>query len=63
MQAQVIQILHKAYLEGKPELSVDRILAEIEARSNRLRDIFRSRPSSLGSLVKKTSRGIVRLNI
>jgi hypothetical protein len=63
MQAQVIQILHKAYLDSKPELGVDRILAEIDARSSRLRDIFRSRPGSWGNLVKKTSRGVVRLNI
>lgn len=63
MQAQVIQILHKRYLDSKPELGVDRILAEIEARSSRLRDIFRSRPGAWSNLVKKTSRGVVRLNI
>ena len=63
MQAQVIQILHKAYVEGKPELGVDRILTDVDARSSRLRDIFRSRPGSWDNLVKKTSRGVVRLNI
>ena len=42
MQADVIQILHKALVEGKPELGVDRILTDIGARSSRMRDIFRS---------------------
>jgi len=63
MQAQVIQLLHKAHLEGKPEIGVHHILVEIDARSSRLRDIFRSRPGSLSNLVEKTGRGIVCLNI
>jgi len=55
MQAQVIGILHKAYIEDKPELGMDSILTEIDARSSRLRDIFRSRPGSWRDLVRKTS--------
>jgi hypothetical protein len=63
MQAQIIQILHKTHLDGKPEIGMDHILAEVEARSSRLRDIFRSRPGAWRDLIKKTSRGVIRLNI
>lgn len=63
MQAQVIGVLHKAWVEGKPELGMDSILAELDARSSRLRDIFRSRPGSYKKLVKRTGPGVVRLNL
>lgn len=63
MQAEIVELLHKGHLDGKPEVGVNSILTRIGSSSSRLRDIFRSRPGYMEALIKTTTRGIVRLNL
>jgi hypothetical protein len=63
-QAQVIQILHKAYESGNPEVGNATVLEKLETGSSRLRDTFRSNPKAWAVLVRQGgTKGSYRLNI
>ena len=43
-QAQVVQTVYEAYVNGHPEVGLHYILAQLESPSSRLRDTFKTRP-------------------
>jgi hypothetical protein len=67
-QAQMIQILHEAYENGRPNVAIDMIMVKLagdnRSDSNRWQDTFRSRPEAKRALVKSgVGKGTLRLNI
>jgi hypothetical protein len=61
-QAQIIEILHIAFLSGTPDLSDSHILEALDSPSSRLRDSFKG--SELwGTLIISNRRGTRRLNL
>jgi hypothetical protein len=62
-QAHVIQILHKALVDGTPEVGKEYILEEIGTPASRLKDSFKSNLSAWKALVRLgKKRGLYRLN-
>jgi hypothetical protein len=63
-QAQMIQILHRAYQDGKPDVAIASILEQLETKNGRWQDTFRSRPGAKKALIKSgMRRGTLRLNL
>jgi hypothetical protein len=62
-QAEVVQVMYEHYQRGIHELSQDYILTKIDSTSNRLRDLFKSRPEAWRTLIKSCQKGMFRLNI
>ena len=63
-QAQVIELLYKAYENGTPELGQAYILEQLGERGNRLRDTFKRNPEAWQALVARgVRRGCYRLNL
>jgi len=65
MQAQAVAFMFQKHQQGEPEIHQARILTEIDAKSKRLREIFKSTPGVWGTLIIQGSprQGMVRLNI
>lgn len=62
-QAQVIEALHAAWLQGTPSLGTAHILEKLDTPASRLRDTFK-RSDLWGTLiVRGKKRGTVRLNL
>lgn len=64
-QAQIVQMLHEAHLDGTPGLSNAYILEGLEATTSRLRDSFR-RSDLWGEgklIIPGRNRGLYRLNL
>jgi len=63
-QAQIIEILHKAHIEGNPDVSTAHILETLETTGSRWQDTFRSNPKAKSALIKSGARrGTLRLNL
>ena len=62
-QAQVVEMLHKAFNSGAPDLGKDYILAELGSRNSRLRDTFKNHGAWNFLIVSGTKRGTHRLNL
>jgi hypothetical protein len=63
-QAQVVEILHKAWKNGTPDVSNEYILEELDLKSSNLKDIFRSRKEDMKKIVVHgKTKGSLRLNI
>lgn len=63
-QAQVVEILHKAYRNSTPDVGKDYILEEIGSPSSRLKNLFRSDAEAFKALIRSgKKRGTYRLNI
>jgi hypothetical protein len=66
-QAQIVQMLHEAYLAGTPELSNEYILEKLEATTSRLRDSFRGTGTRLWGenklIIPGKKKGLYRLNL
>jgi hypothetical protein len=63
-QAQTIQILNEARQDGKPDVSIDDILEQLETSNSRWQDTFRSNPEAKEALIKSGVRkGTLRLNL
>lgn len=63
-QAQMIEILHNAYLDGKPDVNCHFILNELGTPNSRSQDTFRSNPEAKKALLKSGARrGMLRLAI
>lgn len=64
MQSMAIEFLHQAHQQGTPEVSQAAVLEHIESLSERLKDVFKSRPGYWGKLVGPgKSKGTVRQKI
>lgn len=63
VQAQVIEILHRNFLQGKPEIGQYFILEELGRKTSRLWYIFKSRREAWKKLIVSNHKGIFRLNI
>lgn len=63
-QAKIIEILHRAYENGSPEVSSAYILEAIETPNGRWRDTFRSNPAAKEVLIRSGgTKGTLRLNL
>ncbi len=64
-QAAVIDVLYDLYLKGTPAVSDAFVLEsdKVNAKSSRLRDIFRSNMEAFRDLIARPKPGIVKLNI
>jgi len=63
-QAQFIEILHRAYESGKPDLPVARILEKLETPDSRWQDTFKRKPEAKKALIKSgVNKGTLRLNL
>ena len=62
MQASVVRLLHENYQRGVGEMSEHALLAEIESKSGRLRDLFRRSGAWETLIVRGERRGSFRLN-
>jgi hypothetical protein len=62
-QAQVVEMLHKAFLSGAAELGKDHILEALGSKNSRLRDTFRKHPAWNFLIVRGKLRGTYRLNL
>jgi len=62
-QAQVVEMLHEAYLNGTPELGKDHILEKLGSPNSRLRDTFKKHPAWNSLIVSGEKRGAYRLNL
>jgi len=62
-QAQVIEMLHKAFAKGTPALGKDHILEQLESSNSRLRDTFKKHPAWGSLIVSGEKRGTYRLNL
>jgi hypothetical protein len=64
-QAQIVQILHEAYIAGTPELSNACILEKLEATTSRLRDSFKGTDlwGTGKMIIPCERRGMYRLNL
>ncbi len=63
-QAQIIEILHKAHIDGNPDVSTAHILETLETKSSRWQDTFRTNPKAKSALIKGGARrGTLRLNL
>ena len=63
-QAQMVQILHQAHESGNPDVSVAHILEQLEKRSSRWQDSFKSNLNAKAALIKSGRRkGTLRLNL
>jgi hypothetical protein len=63
-QAQMIQILHEAHKNGKPDVSIALVLEQLEKESSRWQDTFKSNPIARKALIKAGIRkGTLRLNL
>ena len=61
-QAQAVRILWDAFKAGKPTLSERHILQKLtNSRSDRLRDVFRSRPEFFRRFIKSSDGGFYAL--
>ena len=62
--ARIIQLLHRRWLTGLPDVSMDEIRERLNYSSNtRLRDIFGNHREAMDVLVKKSSGSTYRLNL
>jgi hypothetical protein len=61
-QAKVIELLHKAYNDGRPQCVGKRLLVEAGADSHNISDVFKSQPY-WRELIEMPSRGYYRLSI
>lgn len=62
-QAQIIEILHRAWKNGTPDVGLDYIMEEIGSPSRRLRDIFKRDLDVFNILIRPGDRrGTYRLN-
>ncbi|MCL5669737.1 MAG: hypothetical protein M1423_00305 [Acidobacteria bacterium] len=63
-QAQMIEILHRAYQDGKPDVAIDSILVKIETPNARWQDTFRSNTKARKALIGEGKRkGTLRLKL
>jgi hypothetical protein len=63
-QAQIIQILHEAYVSGNTDVSVAHILEQLETRGSRWQDTFKGSPGAKKALITTGKRkGTLRLNL
>jgi len=62
-EARVIEILHREFENGTPEVSQAFILVELELNYGRLRDVFTNREAYKSLVGKGKTRGAVRLNL
>jgi hypothetical protein len=62
-QGRVIERFDKAWMSGNPDLSASSILSMLERETSRLQDIFRSSPGAWKALIKRTRKGVYRLNL
>jgi hypothetical protein len=63
-QAAMIQILYEAHENGNPDLSIAYILEQLDKKSSRWQDTFKSNPKAKEALVKSGARkGTLRLNV
>jgi hypothetical protein len=63
-QAHMIQLLHRAHQNGKPEVSINSILEELETETSRWQDTWRSNRKARESLIKSGARkGTLHLNL
>ncbi len=63
-QAQIIEILHKAHVDGNPDVSTAHILETLETERSRWQDTFRTNPKAKSALIKGGARrGTLRLNL
>jgi hypothetical protein len=64
-QAQMVEILHEAYKNGTPDVSIAHILERLEKNSSRWQDTFKSNPEAKKALIKSggVPRGTLRLNL
>jgi hypothetical protein len=63
-QAFVVELLHKAWLNGTPDVSGDYILERLASKNSKLKDIFRSRKEIMKKIVVPgKTKGTYRLNI
>jgi hypothetical protein len=63
-QAQVVEILHRAYLDEKPDVAIDYILEKLGTQNSRWQDTFKRNPEARKALIRKGERkGTLRLNL
>jgi len=63
-QAQMIKILREAHSSGNPDVSIDYIMAQVDADFSRWQDTWRSKPDARRALVRGGgSKGTLRLNL
>jgi hypothetical protein len=63
-QAQMIQILHEAYQNWTPEVSIHAILEQLGTSASRWQDTFKGNPDAREALITKgKSKGTLRLNL
>ena len=62
-QAQVIEMLHRAFMDGTPDIGKEFILEKLESPNSRLRDTFKGHEAWGSLIVPGSSRGTYRLNI
>jgi hypothetical protein len=63
-QAQMIEILHKAHVNGNPDVSTAHVLEMLETKGSRWQDTFRTNPKAKRALIKSGARrGTLRLNL
>ena len=60
----MVQMLHEAHEKGTPSVSLALILEQLEKKSSRWQDTFKSNPQAKKALVKSGARkGTLRLNL
>lgn len=63
-QAQVMEILHKAYEGGNPDVAIHHILEALETKASRWQDTFKSNPRAKKALLVGGARkGTLRLKL
>ena len=66
-QAQMIEILHEAYKNGTPEVSIAHILERLEKKSernsSRWQDTFKSNPKAKALVESGIRKGTLRLKL
>ena len=62
-QAQVVQILFEAYVNGHPEVGLHYILEQLGSPSRRSRDTFKNSPAWRALIAPGETRGTYRLKI
>jgi hypothetical protein len=62
-QAQIVGILHRAFVRGTPAVGKAAILGEIEAETSRIHDFFRNSPLWKTLVIPGERRGTYRLKL
>lgn len=63
-QAQIVEILHVAYKDGKPHVANDYVLTELGTKCSRWQDTFRTNREARKALITSGARkGTLRLNV